>query len=192
MAPGREALDRGDLEGAAREFARVVEQHPNLAALHTALGSTLMALDRPADAVPHLRRAAELAPNAAALHNQLGVALFRSGDAEGAEAAFSRARHADPNDMEAILNLVHLHRSSERYVEATGLIKEALTIDPNHPDALATFATLCLELGDLEGAEMGLQRLAAVAPEHPEAAPIREAIDRVRSARPSEDLEVVP
>jgi len=191
MAPAKEALDRGDLEGAAREFARLVEQHPDLAAVHTALGSTLMALVRPADAVPHLRRATELAPNAPALHNQLGVALFRSGDAEGAEAAFSRARHADPNDMEAILNLVHLHRSSERYVEATGLIKEALTIDPNHPDALATFATLCLELGDREGAEMGLQRLAAVAPNHPEAAAIRQAIDMVQSARPSEDLEVV-
>ncbi|MDA8219785.1 MAG: glycosyltransferase [Dehalococcoidales bacterium] len=192
MAAGREALERGDLEVAAREFARLTEQHPELAAAHTALGSTLMALERPQEAVPHLRRAAELAPNAAALHNQLGVALFQSGDAKGAETAFTRAREADPADIGAVLNLVHLHRTEDRYVEATELIKDALRIDPNNADILASFATLSLELGDLEGAELGLRRLLAVAPDHPEAVPIREAIDGVRPSATAADEANAP
>lgn len=74
LAPGWAALERGDLEAAAREFAEVTRRHPDLAAGYTALGSTLMALGRAVEAVPALRRAVELAPGVDALREQLVAA----------------------------------------------------------------------------------------------------------------------
>lgn len=74
LAPGRAALERGDLEEAARAFAEVTRRHPDLAAGYTALGTTLMALGRAAEAIPALRRAVELVPGVDALREQLAAA----------------------------------------------------------------------------------------------------------------------
>ncbi|HEY64311.1 MAG TPA: glycosyltransferase [Caldilineae bacterium] len=179
LAEGQAALEQGDLEAAAREFARVVEQYPDLAAAHTALGSTLVALGRIEEAIPHLRRATELAPQAAALHNQLGVALYQMNDLEGAEAAFRRAREADPQDVEALLNLVDLYRVQGRYVEATGAIKEAVEVNPNHLDVLSTFGFMSMEMGDIEGAQIALRRMQAVGPDHPKTQAFAQVLARL-------------
>jgi len=179
LAEGQAALEQGDLEAAAREFARVVEQYPDLAAAHTALGSTLVALGRIEEAIPHLRRATELAPQAAALHNQLGVALYQMNDLEGAEAAFRRAREADPQDVEALLNLVDLYRIQGRYVEATGAIKEAVEVNPNHLDVLSTFGFMSMEMGDIEGAQIALRRMQAVGPDHPKTQAFAQVLARL-------------
>ncbi|MHB0869706.1 MAG: glycosyltransferase [Chloroflexota bacterium] len=179
LAVGEAALQGGDLEAAAAAFARVVDQHADLAVGHAALATTLMALDRVEEALPALRRATELAPHAGALHNQLGVALFRTGDLQGAEAAFRDARRADRGDLQPLMNLIDLYREQERYEEATQALKDAVAIDPNHPEVLATFATICLELGDAEGAAMAVRRLEAAQPEHPDLGDLRSALGRV-------------
>lgn len=180
LAEGKAALERGDLEGAAVEFDRLTKSMPDLAAAHTALGSTLMALQRVDEAIPALRRAAELAPHAAALHNQLGVALYQKGDLVAAEAVFRQARAVDPGDIQTTLNLVDLYRDQQRYAEATQEIKEALRLDANHPETIVAFTVLCLELGDGEGSEMGVRRLESVAPEHPDLPALREALTGTR------------
>lgn len=190
LRDGSAALDRGDLDAAVVEFSRLVQEMPGLAAAHTALGSTLMALERVDEAIPSLHRAAELAPTAPALHNQLGVALYQTNDLEGAEAAFARAREADPSDIGTLLNLIDLYRTQNRYVEATELVKEALRLNPNHGDVLISFAILSLELGDLEGAEMALARLLATNPDHPEADALRQAIEGARGVTLPEEAGV--
>ncbi|NOZ28643.1 MAG: glycosyltransferase [Chloroflexi bacterium] len=167
LAAGQAALERGDLEAAAREFARVAEQFPDMAAAHTALGSTLVALGRVEEAIPALRRATELVPQAAALQNQLGVALYQLNRLDEAEAAFLRAREEDPEDVEAMLNLIELYRTRGDYARATTVVKEALRTHPNHADVLAAFGILCAELGDGEGVEMALRRVQALSPHHP-------------------------
>lgn len=176
LAPGQLALERGDLEAAAREFAQVTQRYPDLAAGHTALGSTLMALGRPQEAIPALRRAAELAPQTASLQNQLGVALYQTGDLAGAEAAFQAACQADPNDVSAALNLIDLYRARGDYAQATAVVKDALRLHPDHAEVLAAFGTLCAELGDGEGVEIALRHIQARDPHHPALASLQQAL----------------
>jgi GT2 family glycosyltransferase/Flp pilus assembly protein TadD/2-polyprenyl-3-methyl-5-hydroxy-6-metoxy-1,4-benzoquinol methylase len=177
LAPGQCALEAGDLETALHAFESVVHEYPNLAAAQTALGSTLMSLRKVGEAIPPLRRASELAPNSSALHNQLGVALFQTGDLAEAEAAFQKAKAADTTDVQPILNLIDLYRGENRYTEATEEVKQAMGIDPNNANVLVSLAVLSLELGDAEAAEMAVERVGKIQPEHP-------ALDQLRQALP--------
>ncbi len=190
LAPGQAALERGDLEAAAREFAQVTQRYPDLAAGHTALGSTLMALGRPQEAIPALRRAAELVPQAASLQNQLGVALYQTGDLVGAEAAFQAARQLAPNDVPAALNLIDLYRTMGDYAQATAVVKDALRQHPDHSDVLAAFGTLCAELGDGEGVEMALRHIQARDPHHPAIASLQQVL--LASDESGEAVETLP
>lgn len=176
LAPGRAALERGDLEEAARAFGEVTQRHPDLAAGYTALGSTLMALGRAVEAVPALRRAVELAPGVASLHNQLGSALHLAGDLAGAEAVFVDALSLDDQDVTARLNLAELYRIQRRYDLATAMIKEALMLDGNRVETLLAFGVICLELGDREGAQMALERIRAHHGDHPAARHLQEKL----------------
>jgi glycosyltransferase involved in cell wall biosynthesis/Flp pilus assembly protein TadD len=175
LAAGRAALDRGDLPAAVQAFTEVTTRDPDLAAGHSALAMALLALDRPAEAIAPLRRALALAPTATAF-NQLGVALYQTGDLDGAAAAFADAQRTDPADVAAYLNLIDLHRARGQYAPATETVKEALRRWPDHADVLAAFGVLCVELGDAEGAQIALQRLQAVAPDHAAVAALRQAL----------------
>ncbi|MFQ5343348.1 MAG: tetratricopeptide repeat protein, partial [Anaerolineae bacterium] len=176
FAAGQAALDRDDLETAAGEFARLTEQAPDLAAGHTALGSTLMALGRVEEAVPALRRAAELAPQEPALHNQLGIAQYQLGKLEAAEEAFQAALKAAPGHTDALLNLIEVYRAQDRYVKATECIKQAVQVAPNDVGVLTTFGTLSLELGDTEAARSALQHLQVLAPDQPVVQALEQAL----------------
>lgn len=183
LIEGQSALERGDHEGALRAFTKLVELFPELAVAHVALATTLTAAGRLGDAVSPLRRALALSPHDASIHNQLGVALYQSDDPEGAEEAFLRAQQLDPQDVDPILNLIHLYRSQGRAEKASAAIKAALAVDAQNPDVLASFAGLCIELGDLEGAEMGLARLEGIAPGHPDLLPLRDALTAAQTER---------
>lgn len=79
------------LEAARTQFERAVARDPRAAVAHTGLASTLLALDRPADAVVRLRRAVALEPAMGEAWYLLGRALQTSGDRAGAQDAFARA-----------------------------------------------------------------------------------------------------
>lgn len=186
LSRGGAAVEQGDLESAVLEFRRATESFPDLAAAHVALGSALTALGRVNDAVPPLQRAAALAPRVSTIHSQLGVALFQIGDLPGAEAAFHKACNVDSKDVQPLLSLIELCRSQERYEEATEHLKEALHLNPNHPEVLVAFGVLSLELGDAEGAEMAAQRLQSVDPQNPAIAIIQQRLDSLKATSAAE------
>lgn len=176
LRPGRIAMEEGDYERAVEAFRSVAESYPELAAGHVALGSALMALERWSQAISALQRGAELAPDAAAVHNLLGVALFQSGDLTRAEEALQRAYRLDPSELQAGLNLIDLYRSQQRYAEATEVVNELLRRDRRQPEVLVSFGILCVELGDVEGVQMAVDRLRSVAPHHPALAQLEQAM----------------
>ncbi|MFN8455265.1 MAG: glycosyltransferase [Anaerolineae bacterium] len=191
LSAGAAAVQHGDFETAIREFEAVTRQYPNLAAAYTALGLVLMTLNRLDKAVPVLARAAELVPNLAAAHNQLGVALYRLGRLPEAEVAFQTARQVASDDMESRLNLIDLYREQQRLAEESALVKEALTLDPHHPEVLLSFGVLSLALGDEEGADLAWQRLQAEHPDHPGVAALAEALG-YNASEPVNPLRLLP
>lgn len=78
--------------------------HDALAAVSE--GNALRKTGRVADAVSAYRRAVELAPALATGHYNLAIALRQQGDLRAAALAFRTAARLDPNDMDAVQNVV--------------------------------------------------------------------------------------
>lgn len=76
---GLKARAAGNWEMAIREFTRVVELAPDLAAAHVNLGSAYFATKDYGRAVPALQRAVALNPELAGAQQMLGTALLAQG-----------------------------------------------------------------------------------------------------------------
>ena len=168
-------LDTGDYATALPGLREVTLAMPEFAAGHAALGAVLLKLQDPAASTAALRTATQLDPDSAIYWNQLGVAQHAAGDLGGAAQAFEQAHSADPADIQSLLNLIELRRAQDDIAAASTLVKQALQQDPTNAEVLAAFADLCLELDDLEGMRLGLQRLGTVAPGHPALASLQAA-----------------
>ncbi len=94
---GDALVRHGLLEDAAESYRRALSVDPELAIARRSLGSVLVALDRPTEALEHLERAAGLTPNDGLVHAALAQARARLGDAEGAASASHRARRLPSN-----------------------------------------------------------------------------------------------
>ena len=97
---------RGNEPAAERTLRDAIARTPDQAALHHALGLSLVRQRRRADAVTELARAASLAPEETRYAYVYAVALHDSGDADGARRALEAAqqrRAADRAVLEALL-----------------------------------------------------------------------------------------
>jgi tetratricopeptide (TPR) repeat protein len=95
---GEILLRQGNFRGALEFLLPAVEKYPAEADYQNAAGWALYRKSPPDSerAKVHLERAAALAPQDAEVQYRLGVVLRSLGDAEGAEAAFTRSRAIDP------------------------------------------------------------------------------------------------
>src|SRR5438094_9370921 len=76
---GLAAKRAGDLDSAIREFQRVVELAPGLAASHVNLGAVYYEKKDYGHAISSLRKALELNSDLPGVHSMLGVALLAQG-----------------------------------------------------------------------------------------------------------------
>ena len=155
---------------------RIVDRCPARKAAQHGLCQALLGQGAYAEAVPALRAAVELEPKAAALHNQLGSALYHTQDLAGVEASFLQAAEVNPGDATALLNLIDLYRSQRDLVKASEAVKRAAKLHRNNVEVLVAFATLSLELGNVEAGRLALERIKAGAPEHPAVAIIEQIL----------------
>ena len=125
---GMKAKAAGDLDGAIREFKRVAELAPDLAAVHVNLGATYLRKKDYGSAVPALRRALELSPDLPGAHGMLGTALLAQGFACEAIPPLEKGQAED------LLGVALLDCGRPR--EALDRIEAALEKRPADPDLL--------------------------------------------------------
>jgi eukaryotic-like serine/threonine-protein kinase len=111
--------DKGDIEGAVREFGAAIKLNPNSALSHNALGSALVEKGSLDAAIFEFKVAMNHDPQFFAPHNGLGDALIRKRDFDGAIAAFQSAIKLDP--MSPIP-----HDGLGRAMKAKGDLREAI------------------------------------------------------------------
>lgn len=92
---GVKAKAAGDLDTAIREFRRVAELAPDLAAAHVNLGAVYVEKKDYSAAIPPLRKALELNPDLTGAHSMLGTALLAEGFASEALAHLEKAQNDD-------------------------------------------------------------------------------------------------
>ncbi|MBI3682244.1 MAG: tetratricopeptide repeat protein [Acidobacteria bacterium] len=125
---GLKARAAGDLDTAVREFRRVAELAPDLAAAHVNLGAVYFEKKDYAACVAPLRRALELNPDLPGAHGMLGAALLAQGYASESIAHLEKARAED------LLGVALLEGGRVR--EAVDRLEAALQKRPEDADLL--------------------------------------------------------
>jgi tetratricopeptide (TPR) repeat protein len=125
---GLKAKQSGDLDAAIREFQRVVELAPNLAAAHVNLGAVYYEKKDYTHAIPPLQKVLELNPDLPGAHGMLGVALLAQGYAA---ESIPHLEKAEANDVLGVALL-----ESGRAREAVDRLEAALEKQTDNPDLL--------------------------------------------------------
>lgn len=125
---GLAAKRAGDLDTAIREFQRVADLAPQMAAAHVNLGAVYYDKKDYANAVPALKRAIELNGDLPGAHEMLGIALLAQGYASEAVTHLERVQSA------ALLGVALLEAGRTR--EAVDKLETALEKRPGDPDLL--------------------------------------------------------
>ena len=120
-----------DEERALAALQRALALDKKNAGYHLQAGISLIALGRPAEAVPRYRDAARLNPNLPEAHYNLGVALQATGDRDGAIAAYRAALLRRGDFVEALNNLSNLLLARGQAAEALQLLQRAIAVRPN-------------------------------------------------------------
>lgn len=114
-----DVLDRKDVEALQKELGRCLLE---------AMGVS------PANSHDALQSAFALRPEALVV-NQEGVAFYQQGRLAQAESRFREALLAEPDYVEALINLGFLFAAQGRYDEAEASLQQALIIEPKSPYA---------------------------------------------------------
>ncbi|MEO6094613.1 MAG: tetratricopeptide repeat protein [Fibrobacteria bacterium] len=126
---------------AASEYLSVVNLDSGDAETRGRLGMLLMDLQRPEEAIAHLKSALEAYPNRADLRTALGEATLKGlGSTGDAERDFREALARNPRDARATMGLAKIAEASGNIPEAINLYARALSIDPGLSEARAALS----------------------------------------------------
>ncbi len=134
----------GNLKEAANAYIQAISLEPENVDVLTTLARIMALTDHTADAVKWAERAVQAAPQSAAAQAALAMALdFQSG------TLALQGRDAE---------------STKTLQQALDTAKTAVSLDPNYPEGHAYLAELYAESGDLENADVSIQKALGLNP----------------------------
>lgn len=136
--------DRGDLEGAARELARLTREFPTYHAPYALLGEIDYRMGRSTDARAAFRSTIRIQPSYVRGYRYLGVLDLLEGNRERAVTEIQAGLRVEPGDLE--LRYLRLRAGAEREEDFWRQALEA------GPAAVENLALLAYEVGDAAGA----------------------------------------
>ena len=108
---------------------RVLRQNPEHAGAHYSLGTALLHLGRPQEALESFQKVIRLEPRSASAHVGRGVALNRLGKGMQAVAAFRKALTLNPDDPLTLLNLGIAYRRLGRHRQGLHAVIQAVRLN---------------------------------------------------------------
>lgn len=167
LTEGAAALRSGrvsEAQGIARTLLAKHPRHPDALEL---LGMTLLAQDKPLEAIDPLRDAAQLRPGAV-VETYLGKALRKSGRITDALAVLRQASERRPAVSETFFELGTLLYEQRHVAEAEAVLNRGMAIAPGWELSLI-LGTIFLDRLDLDNASSAFARVLAAAPGQPNA-----------------------
>jgi tetratricopeptide (TPR) repeat protein len=176
---GRAHLARGDAGGAVSEFDRAVRLYPEFGAAWYSRGLALRNLGRLEEARESLARAREFGTrwpgvpdpvlaqvralrDDGSAHLTRGLALDREGDVEGATREHEAALAANPELVQADVNLIALYGRQQQWAKADASYREAIRLGYRGADAHYNYGVgLMLQKREAEAASAFEQAVAA-------------------------------
>jgi predicted Zn-dependent protease len=157
------ALQNGRREDAHRIAQDLVAKYPKHAGALQLVGTTLLAQDRPREAIEPLEAAARARPGAV-VETYLGIALRKTGRSADAVAVLQRATEHDEVPVQAFYELGTLLYEQRRVNEAEATLRRGMELAPGTGEFSLALGTIFLDRGDLDNAESAFARVLAGTP----------------------------
>ena len=171
----------GDLGEALEHYRAALAEKPADPELLGNVGQILVAMDRPAEAVPFLEKAVEAEPFAIVARFDLAVAYGRSGKPKDAAEQYEALVQSGSADSRVYHNLGLALRRLGRNADAVAAFERATVLAPERAPAWMGLA-LSLEADGRRGeAATALERFLSLEPSGPDADNVRARIARLRS-----------
>jgi len=164
----REAIQalRSGRVAEAQDLARsLLTRHPRNPDALELFGTTLLAQNKPSEAIEPLREAARARPGAV-VETRLGQALRRTGRNAEALMVLQQASERQPPVPDAFFELGTLLYEQRRVAEAEAVLVRGMEVTPAAQLSFA-LGTVFLERGDFEDASVCFARALAASPGHP-------------------------
>jgi Flp pilus assembly protein TadD len=118
---------KNDYETALKILKSEIDDNPDDPHLNAWLGTVLIKMDRPSEALTHIGKAVELSPDRADYHNALGYSLLLMERFDDAVASFHQAMSLDPLYIDATAGLCIAYAGSgnkEKAMSAYNTLKD--------------------------------------------------------------------
>lgn len=165
----------GRTDEALDHFEKVVALEPDTARL-IELGAAYAMASRPSDAATAFERALESSPGHPIALHHLGKLAGARGDTEEAMSLYRQALESDPDYLIAQFDLAETLQKVGRLEDAYRGYEKVVNLEPASPHELRVFdgallqlASLDLQMGATERAEVFLRVLIESVPDHPSA-----------------------
>ena len=158
---GIDYMRKGQFDLALEKLQKALEQDDDLGIAHSVIALIYQRKGEPKLAGKHYREALDLNADDAVTLNNFGTFLCGQGEIEDAEEVFLKAAKNKSNTLpaDAWANAgVCIRRDPKALDRAEGYLREALRINPKHPNALASLAQVSYERKDYFRARAFLQR----------------------------------
>lgn len=168
---GIDYMRKGQYEFALEKLKRAIEQDADLATAHSSIALLYQRRGEADLAEDHYREALDLNKDDPGTLNNFGVFLCGQGEIGDAEKVFLKAaqNRANPSAADAWANAgVCVRRDPKKLERAENYFREALQLNPRHPNALAQMAMVSYERQEYLRARAFLQRYESIAKATPQ------------------------
>jgi len=106
-----------------------------------------------------------ISPDRMEAYKKLALTYLDLGENQKASRIYSRLLEVNPNDVGILASAANLHYSQKDFDKAIPLLHQILTIDPDHPDALANLALSYDAVGETQKAETAYENAIKANPQ---------------------------
>ncbi len=173
------AARAGDWTATINLLQSALELQPDHTGVLTGMGTCLIQLNRPGEALSFFTQVVNLAPQSVEAHNNLGVCHVLLGEFDKAEHSYRQAITLDPNHATAWKNLAQsLLQQPQKMGEGVEILAALVKANPQDVECLMMLGE-CYEIaGEKKSAAVLYQQALTVSPD---LATAREALNRVKS-----------
>lgn len=131
---------QGDWEATLATLQEASQLDPRHSGALTGIGTCLIQLQRPAEALAYFQKVVILAPESAEAYNNLGVASTLNGQPEMARDAYQQAVELDPDHLPAWKNLALFHLQAGEFLPGAQILAAVIQAHPQDAETLYLLA----------------------------------------------------
>ena len=172
----------GNLDGAIRQWRKVIHQAPTNAEAHYRIGLALQERGELTQAITAFSQAARLTPDDVTIHIHLGRTFEAEGNTQDALAAYRKALQLDPTSAHVHNRVGHLLAAEGNLAGAIQAWRQTIQLQPDYAYAYVSLGQALGKTDHKDEALAAYERAIRLDPRAPFVAEVRQRIARLQTA----------